>query len=71
MHIGDIRGLPHRTSYNIALSLNQPVQIAHCSHMKYKHMDLDQVLGFPVASLQQHLEDQTWDSCILEVVELG
>lgn len=61
--------IPCHMNHNTVLGQSQPVKVAPCSHMKYKHMDLGQASGFPSAILQQDLEDQMLDSCILEVVE--
>jgi hypothetical protein len=64
-------GIPHHMSHNIVLPQNQPVQVPQHSHRKYRHMDLGQASGFLEATLQLNLEDQTWDSYILEAVDSG
>ena len=62
-------GIPCHMNHNIVLSQNRLVQVAQNSNMKYKHMDLGQALEYPAAPLQQDLEGQMLDSCILEMVE--
>ena len=64
-------GIPCHMNRNAVLRQDQTVHVARYGHMIYKDMDLGQAFGFPVATLQQYLEYQMLDSCILEEVEYG